>query len=81
MYKIHDLNQLDSLQILVSLIARLDLISYLLDAVNTFIRLDLSKSNLIKILEKLQDFNLNIKEDVILKLIKFLYKLYQSANL
>ena len=73
--------QLDNLQILVSLIARLDLISYLLDAVNTFIRLDLSKSNLIKILEKLQDFNLNIKEDVILKLIKFLYKLYQSANL
>ena len=73
--------QLDSLQILVSLIARLDLISYLLDAVNTFIRLDLDKSNYIKILEKLQDFNLNIKEDVILKLIKFLYKLYQSANL
>ena len=73
--------QLDNLQILVSLIARLDLISYLLDAVNTFIRLDLDKSNYIKILEKLQDFNLNIKEDVILKLIKFLYKLYQSANL
>ena len=60
----------------MSLAARLGLISHLLDTANTFIRLNLDKSNYIKILEGLQDFNPDTKEDIILKLIKFLYRLH-----
>ena len=65
----------------MSLTAKLGFISYLLDTVNIFIRLNLDKSNYIEILEGLQDFNSDIKEDVILKLIRSLYRLYQSVNL
>ena len=65
----------------MSLTARLGFISHLLDAANTFVGLDLDKSNYIEISEGLQDFNSDIKEDVILKLIRSLYRLYQSVNL
>ena len=65
----------------MSLAARLGLISHLLDTANTFIRLNLDKPNYMKIPEGLQDFDPDIKEDVILKLIKSLYRLHQSINL
>ena len=65
----------------MSLAARLGFISHLLDAANIFVRLNLDKPNCMEILEGLQDFNSDIKEDVILKLIRSLYRLYQSVNL
>ena len=65
----------------MSLTARLGLISHLLDAANAFIESDLDKPNCMEILEGLQDFDPDAKGDVILKLMKSLYRLCQSVNL
>ena len=53
----------------------------MLDASNAFVGLDLDKPNCMEIPERLQDFNPDMTEGMVLELRKSLYGLCQSVNL
>ena len=73
--------QLDSLWILIVLAVRYGLLAHMLDASNAFVSSDLDKPNCMEILEGLQDFDPNMREGMVLELMKSLYGLHQSVNL